>query len=258
MLFIDKPSSFEVLVKSRSSSRKLNAVARKAAAILLCSLSRHLHAYMDTDRNPADSQAACPVTAPLVSCSTRSRDIACSHIARKLLYSNCVYSCARSAVTTMQLPRSPPDKDGLDAHLCEYLEWLRHEGAHVVLAGAAISGCHFFWQKKRYFPAAWELLWTWKREEFAGSSAHWTDCFCPHCDSSCVEFNRCGRAHCHRLRWVSANDGSGHPATSPNHSTRKLHSSDLATKTGGRTGDTQSVKLMIPSSFPPSIACCAC
>ena len=29
----------------------------------------------------------------------------------------------------------------------------------------AISGCQFFLQEKRYFPAAWELLRTWKREE---------------------------------------------------------------------------------------------
>ena len=47
-----------------------------------------------------------------------------------------------------------PDKDGLDAQLCEYLEWLWHEGAHVGWAGDAISGCQFFLQKKRYFPAA--------------------------------------------------------------------------------------------------------
>ena len=32
-------------------------------------------------------------------------------------------------------------------------------------AGDAISGCQFFVQKKRYFPAARELLRTWKREE---------------------------------------------------------------------------------------------
>ena len=53
--FIDNHSSLAVLVKSRSSSRKLNAVARKTAAILLCTLSRPLYAYTDTDRNPADA-----------------------------------------------------------------------------------------------------------------------------------------------------------------------------------------------------------
>ena len=52
-----------------------------------------------------------------------------------------------------------PDKDGLDA------QWLWHEGAHVRWAGEAISGCQFFLQKKRNFPAAWELPRTWKREE---------------------------------------------------------------------------------------------
>ena len=36
VLFVDKQPSLAVLVKSRSSSRKLNAVARKTAAILLC------------------------------------------------------------------------------------------------------------------------------------------------------------------------------------------------------------------------------
>ena len=75
----------------------------------------------------------------------------------------------------MQLPRSPPGimmkvnlphlTECLDAQLCEYLEWLWHEGAHVGWPGDAISGCQFFLQKKRYFPAAWELLRTWKREE---------------------------------------------------------------------------------------------
>ena len=55
VLFIDNQSFLAVLVKSRSSSRKLNAVARKTAAILLCTLSRPLYAYTDTDRNPADA-----------------------------------------------------------------------------------------------------------------------------------------------------------------------------------------------------------
>ena len=55
VLIIDNQSSFAVLVKSRSSSRKLNAVARKTAAFLLCILSRPLYAYTDTDRNHADA-----------------------------------------------------------------------------------------------------------------------------------------------------------------------------------------------------------
>ena len=36
------------------------------------------------------------------------------------------------------------DTDGLDAQLCQYLEWLWLEGAHVGWAGDAISGCQFF------------------------------------------------------------------------------------------------------------------
>ena len=55
VLFIDNQSSHAVLVKSRSSSRKLNAVVRKTATILLCTLSKPLYAYTDTDRNPADA-----------------------------------------------------------------------------------------------------------------------------------------------------------------------------------------------------------
>ena len=55
LLFIDNQSSLAVLVKSRSSSRKLNAVALKTTAILFCSLSRPLYAFSDTDHNPADA-----------------------------------------------------------------------------------------------------------------------------------------------------------------------------------------------------------
>ena len=55
VLFIDNQSFLAVLVKSRSSSRALNAVGRQVAAILLCSLNRPLYVYTDTDRNPADA-----------------------------------------------------------------------------------------------------------------------------------------------------------------------------------------------------------
>ena len=40
VLFFDKQSSLAELIKSRSSSRNLNVVARKIGAILLCTLSR--------------------------------------------------------------------------------------------------------------------------------------------------------------------------------------------------------------------------
>ena len=55
VLFIDNQSSLALLVKSPSSSRSLNGVARKAAAILLGTLSKPLYAYTDTDRNPPDA-----------------------------------------------------------------------------------------------------------------------------------------------------------------------------------------------------------
>ena len=48
------------------------------------------------------------ITPLFMSCSTRSRNIACSYVAREVLYSSCVYICVRAAVTRMQLPRSPP------------------------------------------------------------------------------------------------------------------------------------------------------
>ena len=106
VLFIDNQSFLALLVKSCSSSRKLNAVARKTAAIVLFTLSRPLFAYSDTDRNPGIPQAL--ITPLLLSCSTRSRNIACSLVASNDLYSNCVCSCVRAAVTKTQSPRSPP------------------------------------------------------------------------------------------------------------------------------------------------------
>ena len=71
-------------------------------------------------------------------------------------------------------------KDHLDARVCEYLEWLFREGAHVGWGGDAICGCQFFLQNKRYFTAAWEFLRIWKRR-----SSHCrltrllTNCFLP-------------------------------------------------------------------------------
>ena len=125
----------------------------------------------------------------------------------------------------------------VDAQLCEYLEWLWREGAHVGWAGDAISGCQFLMQKKRYFPAAWELLRTWKREELP-----LPNCFCTHGNNSRMECNRCGSAHCHRVRCFSANDGSAHTAKITNHSAQLMCFLTLPiTKTGKRTGETQSV-----------------
>ena len=109
------------------------------------------------------------ITPLVVSCSTHSRNITCSLVAKKDLYNNlrvqlrtrCRYKDAVTAFSTWLRDKGQypsPDKDGLDAQLCEYLELLWHEGAHV-------GGCQFFLQKKRYFPAAWEVLRTWKREE---------------------------------------------------------------------------------------------
>ena len=101
VLFIDNQSCLAVLVKS-PSSRKLNGVARKTAAILLCTLSRPLYAYTDTDGNPADavsrrrhatsksSNCTKGFTPLIVSCSTRSRNIACSLVAKKVLYNDAV------------------------------------------------------------------------------------------------------------------------------------------------------------------------
>ena len=73
VLFIDNQSSLAVLVKSRSSSRRLNGVARKAAAILLGTLSKPLYAYTDTDRNPADAGSrSLNATTKSSSCTTGS------------------------------------------------------------------------------------------------------------------------------------------------------------------------------------------
>ena len=73
VLFTDNQSSLAVLIKSRSSSRKLNVVARKTAAILLCTLSRLLYSYTDIDRNPADAVSRSRhATSKSFSCTKRS------------------------------------------------------------------------------------------------------------------------------------------------------------------------------------------
>ena len=142
--FIDNQSSLAVLVKFRSSSRKLNAVARKTAAILLCTLSKPLYAYTDTNRNPADAgsrrrhattkSSDCTksssrrwwcraqhthATSPAVSSPKRiSTTIACT-VADALSSQGC------TALSTWLRDKGQypsPDKDGLDAQLCEDLE----------------------------------------------------------------------------------------------------------------------------------------
>ena len=153
VLFIDNQSSLAVLVKSRSSFRKLNAVARKTAAILLCTLSRPLYAYTDTDRNPADASSMPRRGAPIVQrfhratvsvmLNTRSQHRLQSrrqkgsllHL-RVQLRARCRHNDAVAAFSTWlhDEGQSPsPDKDGLDAQLCEYLERLWHEGRSRVL-----------------------------------------------------------------------------------------------------------------------------
>ena len=179
VLFIDNQSSLAVLVKSRSSSRKPNAVARETAAILLCTLSGPLYAYTDTDCNHADagsrkrhattksSNCTGRFTPLLVSCSTRSRNIACSLVVRRDLHSNCVCSCVRTAVTKMQSPLSPPGfvmKATL--HLTKMLSCtniLSGSGTKELLwVGQATRSAvvSFFLQKKRHYQAAWELCRT--------------------------------------------------------------------------------------------------
>ena len=92
---------------------------------------------------------------------------------RVQLRTRCRYNEAVTAFSTWLRDGSlspSPDKDGLDSRLCEYLEWLWHEGAHVGWADDPISGCQFFLHKKRYFSRT------------ARSSAYRTDLFCPRCD----------------------------------------------------------------------------
>ena len=86
-LFIDNQSSLAVLVKSRSSSCMLNVVARKTAAILLCTLNRPVYSYTDTDRNPAEAGSRnWHATSKSISCTKRS--------------SRHWYCCAQHALTT--------------------------------------------------------------------------------------------------------------------------------------------------------------
>ena len=82
-------------------------------------------------------------------CSTRSRAIACSVVARKARCRSYACSGARDGAVTTQSQCSTPGKDRLDAQLCEYLQWLLQEGIHVEWAGDLISGCQYLLQKRR-------------------------------------------------------------------------------------------------------------
>ena len=152
VLFIDNQSSLAVLFKSRSSSRKPNAVARKAAAILLCTLSRNLCAYTGKDGNPADGGSRrqhapsksshrkdATVSVVLNALSSQHRlqsrrqkgsvtAVACT-VAYALLLQRC--SCRVSTWLHDEGQSPSHDKGGLDAPLCEYLECGRKERTGV-------------------------------------------------------------------------------------------------------------------------------
>ena len=153
-LFIDNQSSLAVLVKSLSTSRKLTAVARKTAAILLCTLSRNLYACTGKDRNSADAgsrrQHACTVeelqlhrvhhaTVSVVfntlsqhRLQSRRQKGSVTAVACTVAYTLLLQRCSFRVSTWLHDEGQSPshDKGGLDAQLCEYLECLWQEGAH--------------------------------------------------------------------------------------------------------------------------------
>ena len=52
---VDNQAALSALAKSRSSSRQLQRVLRRGAALLLAAGSRRALGYAETDRNPADA-----------------------------------------------------------------------------------------------------------------------------------------------------------------------------------------------------------
>ena len=52
---IDNQAALSALAKSRSSSRQLQRVLRRGAAILIAAGLRRSLGYVETDRNPADA-----------------------------------------------------------------------------------------------------------------------------------------------------------------------------------------------------------
>ena len=81
----------------------------------------------------------------------------------------------------------PTNKETFDKQRCKYFECLWYEGAHV-----SWSGCQVLLQKRRHFPAASELVRTWKREE----PSHRTHCCCPLRDLGEERGGRCLARSC--------------------------------------------------------------
>ena len=103
--------------------------------------------------------------------------------------------------------------DGLDAQSCEYLEWLCTRSSCG--ERAASNGCQFFLQKERYFPVAWELLRTWKREEPPVQAPSLTGPIVFALMATALAWNLTHVAvFIASGTVVSEDDGSAHPATS--------------------------------------------
>ena len=70
-------------------------------------------------------------------------------------------------------------------------EWLWHEGALRV--GQATRSAVVIFSCRRNVTSQLRGNGLQEEHPFAGSSAHWTVCFCFHSNSSCMQFARCGR-----------------------------------------------------------------
>ena len=91
---------------------------------------------------------------------------------------------------------------------------------------------------------------------FAGSSAHWSDCFCPQCNCSCMEFDRCSSDHCHQLRWIFADDGSAHTAKITNHSPQLMCSFN-PTDHENRKNALEKLRVSLSMILCSSVDCCS-
>ena len=90
----------------------------------------------------------------------------------------------------------------------------------MVWAGDAISGCQFFLQKKRYFPAAWKLFRIWKREEIPCQAPPLTGPIVFALCATALAWNLTDVAlliAIYLFRWIFAHGGSAHVATKTNH-----------------------------------------
>ena len=187
------------------------------------------------------------VITPLVmSCSTRSHNIACRLVDRKDLYNSCEYNHEHAANTKMQSLRSQP---GIvmrvsHPHLAKIIStlicantWSGSGAKEHMWAGQERQSVVAFFSKETLFPSCVGIAPHLEAggAPFEGSSAHWTNCCCPHGNSSCMEFNRCGRAHCHLLRWFSAIDESAHTAEITNHSAHLMCSCDPSNQENRQT-----------------------